>query len=69
MPGVTAVVLSGGSLRLYQGGLDLDLSDADAVTDAHMAAALDQLLDTRSALTRVLLGGAAPAQPRDDARA
>jgi hypothetical protein len=29
------------------------------VSDAHMAAALDQLLNTRSALTRVLLGGAA----------
>ena len=28
------------------------------VTDAHLAAALDQLLDTRSALTQVLLGGA-----------
>ncbi len=27
------------------------------VTDAHMGAALDQLLDTRSQLTRVLLGG------------
>jgi hypothetical protein len=27
------------------------------VTDAHLTAALDQLLDTRSALTRVLLGG------------
>jgi cell division protease FtsH len=27
------------------------------VTDAHMTAALDQLLDTRSALTQVLLGG------------
>src|SRR5260370_37927800 len=26
-------------------------------TDAHMTAALDQLLDTRSALTQVLLGG------------
>jgi hypothetical protein len=32
------------------------------VTDAHLAAALDQLLDTRSALTQVLLGGG-PAQP------
>jgi hypothetical protein len=27
------------------------------VTDAHMTAALDQLLDTRSALTQALLGG------------
>jgi cell division protease FtsH len=30
------------------------------VTDDHMAAALDQLLDTKSQLTRVLLGGAQP---------
>lgn len=27
------------------------------VTDAHLTAALDQLLDTRSQLTRILLGG------------
>lgn len=35
------------------------------VTDDHMVAALDQLLDTKSQLTRVLLGGAQPgdAQP------
>ena len=32
------------------------------VTDAHMTAALDQLLDTRSALTQVLLGGIADAR-------
>jgi ATP-dependent 26S proteasome regulatory subunit len=32
------------------------------VTDAHLAAALDQLLDTRSTLTQVLLGGA-PVHP------
>ena len=85
-------------IRLYQGGLELELSDPDAVisrtdgvtasfikellrraalqaadedgddsgdradlplrvTDAHMTAALDQLLDTRSAMTAVLLGG------------
>jgi len=87
-------------LRLYQGGLDLSLTDPDAViartegvtasfikellrraalvaadaedtknpagadsqapinvTDAHLNAALDQLLDTRSALTQTLLGG------------
>jgi hypothetical protein len=29
------------------------------VTDAHLATALDQLLDTRNELTRVLLGGQA----------
>jgi ATPase family associated with various cellular activities (AAA) len=33
------------------------------VSDAHMNAALDQLLDTRSQLTRVLLGGQAAAAP------
>jgi len=89
-------------IRLYQGGLDLNLSDPHAViartegvtasfikellrraaliaaeedsdgtdseapirvTDAHLNAALDQLLDTRSALTQSLLGGGpAPAQ-------
>ena len=39
------------------------------VTDAHLAAALDQLLDTRNELTRVLLGGQAAqasAQPAGD---
>lgn len=85
-------------IRLYQGSLELELSDPEAVigrtegvtasfikellrraalqaaeqddpaddhpglplrvTDAHMAAALDQLLDAQSALTQVLLGGA-----------
>lgn len=34
------------------------------VSDAHMKAALDQLLDTHSALTRVLLGGGAPGSRR-----
>jgi len=29
---------------------------AERVTDAHLSAALDQLLDTRNQLTRVLLG-------------
>ena len=29
------------------------------MTDAHMSAALDQLLDTRNQLTRALLGGQA----------
>jgi cell division protease FtsH len=33
------------------------------VTDVHMTAALDQLLDTRSSLTRVLLGGAPASAP------
>jgi hypothetical protein len=31
------------------------------VTDVHVAAALDQLLDSRNQLTRVLLGGEQPA--------
>lgn len=91
-------------LRLYQGRLDLDLADPDAVitrtdgvtasfikellrraaivsaeedqlsnadsqapiriTDVHLNAALDQLLDTSSALTQTLLGGG-PAQRPD----
>jgi hypothetical protein len=89
-------------LRLYQGRLDLDLTDPDTViartegvtasfikellrraalvaaeddpddadaevpirvTDAHLNAALDQLLDVRNALTRTLLGGG-PARAR-----
>jgi hypothetical protein len=33
------------------------------VTDVHMTAALDQLLDTRSRMTRVLLGGAPASAP------
>jgi hypothetical protein len=36
------------------------------VTDAHLNAALDQLLDTRNQLTRILLGGAPP-RPRPSA--
>jgi len=36
------------------------------VTDAHMTAALDQLLDTRNELTRILLGGQATAQRAGD---
>jgi hypothetical protein len=36
------------------------------VADAHMTAALDQLLDTRNELTRVLLGGQASAQRAGD---
>lgn len=90
-------------LRLYQGRLELDLTDPDIViartegvtasfikellrraalvaadedqhdgvgrdepirvTDAHLGAALDQLLDARNALTQTLLGGG-PAEPR-----
>jgi hypothetical protein len=36
------------------------------VTDAHMTAALDQLLDTRNELTRILLGGQATAPRAGD---
>jgi cell division protease FtsH len=91
-------------LRLYQGALDLDLSDTETVisrtegvtasfikellrraalhaaetaepaeadnagaplriTDGDMGAALDELLDTRSALTRILLGSGPAADP------
>ena len=35
------------------------------VTDDHMTAALDQLLDTKSQLTRVLLGGGQPSAAVD----
>jgi ATP-dependent 26S proteasome regulatory subunit len=40
-----------------------DSSAPLVVSDAHMNAALDQLLDTRSQLTRVLLGGRVAATP------
>jgi hypothetical protein len=36
---------------------DADRSGPLRVTDAHLNMALDQLLDTRNDLTRVLLGG------------
>jgi len=35
------------------------------VTDAHLEGALDQLLDSRNQLTRVLLGGEQPSEPGD----
>jgi hypothetical protein len=38
------------------------------VTDAHLAAALDQLLDASNQLTRVLLGGSGPAAARRTGR-
>jgi hypothetical protein len=44
------------------GGTDGGRAAPIRVTDGHMAEALDQLLDAKSQLTRVLLGGA---QPRD----
>jgi hypothetical protein len=33
------------------------------VTDAHLATALDQLMESRNQLTRVLLGGEQPSTP------
>ena len=39
---------------------DAEGEGAIRVTDAHMSAALDQLFDSRSQLTRVLLGGEQP---------
>jgi ATP-dependent 26S proteasome regulatory subunit len=42
---------------------DAEGEGAIRVTDAHMSGALDQLLDSRSQLTRVLLGGEQPAAP------
>jgi len=42
---------------------DAEGEGAIRVTDAHMAGALDQLLDSRSQLTRVLLGGEQPTGP------
>jgi cell division protease FtsH len=36
------------------------------VTDEHLTAALDQLLDTRNELTRLLLGGQAPHTPQQE---
>jgi len=42
---------------------DAEGEGAIRVTDAHMAGALDQLLDSRSQLTRVLLGGEQPTAP------
>jgi hypothetical protein len=36
------------------------------VTDEHLTAALDQLLDTRNELTRLLLGGQAPHTPQHE---
>lgn len=42
---------------------DVEGEGAIRVTDAHMSAALDQLLDSGSQLTRVLLGGEQPTAP------
>jgi ATP-dependent 26S proteasome regulatory subunit len=54
-------------LRLYQGDLVLDeisldsvITRTDGVTAAHLDAALDKLPDSRSQLTRALLGAQSP---------
>ena len=63
--GVTASFIKELLRRAALQSAEEDTSGPDSaplrISDAHMASALDQLLDTRSALTRVLLGGAAPA--------
>jgi hypothetical protein len=61
--GVTAAFLKELLRKAALLSAEADASDSDApirVTDAHLDAALDQLLDTRNQLTRVLLGGAEP---------
>jgi cell division protease FtsH len=64
--GVTASFIKELLRRAALQAAEEDASDGEhagqplRVTDAHMTAALDQLLDTRSALTQVLLGGAPP---------
>jgi ATPase family protein associated with various cellular activities (AAA) len=59
--GVTASfmkeLLRRAALRAADDSEDEDASTPLRVTDAHLAAALDQLLDTRNELTQVLLGG------------
>ena len=59
--GVTAAFLK----ELLRKAALLSCEDDDSegpirVTDAHLDAALDQLLDSRNQLTRVLLGGEQP---------
>jgi len=59
--GVTASfikeLLRKAALFAAEDGAAPDVAGPLRVTDAHMTAALDQLLDTRNQLTRVLLGG------------
>ncbi len=62
--GVTAAFLK----ELLRKAALLSCEDDDGegpirVTDAHLKAALDQLLDNRNQLTRVLLGGEQPSGP------
>jgi ATP-dependent 26S proteasome regulatory subunit len=68
--GVTASfmkeLLRRAALRAADESEDEAASTPIRVTDAHMTAALDQLLDTRNELTRVLLGGQASAQRAGD---
>ena len=68
--GVTASfmkeLLRRAALRAADESEDEEASTPIRVTDAHMTAALDQLLDTRNELTRILLGGQATAQRAGD---
>lgn len=74
--GVTAAFLKELLRKAALLSCEADPTDApDApirVTDTHLAAALDQLLDSRNQLTRILLGGEAlrpkpePSQPKSD---
>ena len=63
--GVTAAFLKellrkAALLACEDDGSDRDNDGPIRVADAHLDAALDQLLDTRNQLTRVLLGGEQP---------
>ena len=68
--GVTASfmkeLLRRAALRAADESEDEEASTPIRVTDAHMTAALDQLLDTRNELTRILLGGQATAPRAGD---
>ena len=69
--GVTAAFLKELLRKAALLSCEADPADpADApirVTDTHLAAALDQLLDTRNQLTRILLGGEPP-RPKHEPR-
>jgi hypothetical protein len=68
--GVTASfmkeLLRRAALRAADESENEEASTPIRVTDAHMTAALDQLLDTRNELTRILLGGQASARRAGD---
>ena len=69
--GVTASFMKELLRRAALRAADETAAEADGplrVTDAHLAAALDQLLDASNQLTRVLLGGSGPAAARRTSR-